>query len=43
MPLRNKKNLSEANISGNQEFEMMPSTLETIVMALHSSFVNDLH
>ncbi len=43
MPLRNKKNLSEANISGNQEFEMMPSTLETIDMALHSYLDNDLN
>ena len=43
MPLRNKKNLSEANISGNQEFEMMPSTLETIDMALHSYLDSDLN
>jgi len=43
MPLRNKKNLSEANISGNQEFEMMPSTLETIDIALHSYLDSDLN
>ena len=43
MPLRNQKNLSKANISGNQEFEMMPSTLETIDMALHSYLDNDLN
>ena len=43
MPVRNKEKLSKANISANQEFEMMPSNLETIDMALHSYLDNELN